>query len=81
MKARVLFVAGVFCGVAAVVACHHTGTAGASPSDCATWQVAIVNGTQGCDVTIPLGTACTIPTGWEPFAMNGTAVMVRRCAP
>ncbi len=81
MKARILFVAGVLCGVAAVVACHHTSTAGASPGDCGTWQIAIVNGTQGCDVNTPLGPSCTIPSGWEPFASTGTSVMVRRCAP
>jgi hypothetical protein len=60
-----------------------SSTANASPSSCATWQVAEYNSSIG---TLPVpGTDTsnveTLPAGWEPFALDGISPVVRRCAP
>jgi hypothetical protein len=60
-----------------------SSTANASPNACATWQVAEYNASIGT-LAVP-GTDTdyvqTLPAGWEPFALDGTSPVLRRCAP
>lgn len=81
---RIAFIAGLFAGIAAVVACHRGSTSTAAPNDCpGSWQVAEID-TGSCVAdpnSSPLGPSCTLPAGWEPIAFNGSNAFVRRCAP
>jgi hypothetical protein len=82
MKAIALgigFVAGIFF----VVACEHVGPskAHAAPSDCATWQYASASQLEtGVQLSSTLA-AEELQSGWEPFAVGPSGVVVRRCKP
>ncbi len=92
MKTRIMFVAGVFAGIASVVACRHAGnSAKAGPNDCSRWQIGTFSLGVDCpaDSGGPSDPACTLPNGWEPMSFstydvfsrsNGT-IYARRCAP
>jgi hypothetical protein len=95
MKLSAAIAAGFAAGLAFAVACRRGGHASAAPNDCAVWQYAILSA--AIEDTAPGGTynayvqgmtqlnypfmATNLPTGWEPFAMEGSAVVVRRCKP
>jgi hypothetical protein len=75
MKARVIFVAGVLAGVIGVVAFHQGGVAHASPNSCNAWQVTEFSSPM-CDLQKP---PCGMMGSWEPFAVRGNDIVVRRC--
>jgi hypothetical protein len=51
MKKLITFFAGIAGGVAFVFSCQHMTTAGAAPSDCATWQVGTLTSPPFADPT------------------------------
>jgi hypothetical protein len=80
-------VAGLFAGVAFVVACGQAGVrrANASPSDCTSWQF-VDSSSVSQGVTVPVSgggsfSAIQLAAGWEPFGVVNGDVYVRRCTP
>ena len=93
MKNLILFLAGVFGGVAFILSCSSDdgvsagGDAQAQPSGCRAWQIMgarFDSFPPGPSVDLVSGTASTwqLPDGWEPFTMSDSVtVAARRCLP